>query len=154
MAALERRLAETGVQTIASSPYHPQTCGKDERSHQTLRKWLDKRPTPANLDQLHHLLEIYREMYNNGRHQGIGGQTPQQRYDAATKAAPDRPVRLAGVTQRPVTKHRRHRLSGCSIVISRRWARQTATLHWQGDRVSIMIGDTVVRTLTPDRSVR
>ncbi|MFI0471067.1 IS481 family transposase [Saccharopolyspora sp. 5N102] len=154
MVDLERRLAETGVHTIASSPYHPQTCGKDERSHQTLRKWLEKRSTPATLDELQHLLEEYREMYNTRRHQGIAGQTPQQRYDAAPKAAPSGPVQLAGVAHRPVTSTGVIAFSGCSIVIGRRWARQTATLHWQGDRVSIMINDTVVRTLTLDRSVR
>ncbi|SDZ58234.1 hypothetical protein SAMN05216215_11148, partial [Saccharopolyspora shandongensis] len=85
----------------------------------------------------------------------IGGQTPQQRYDAATKATPSGPVQQhAGVTQRPVTSTGVVAFSGCSIIIGRCWAAQTATVYWQGDRVSIMIGDTVVRTLTLDRSVR
>ncbi|MEV5543730.1 integrase core domain-containing protein [Saccharopolyspora shandongensis] len=154
MVDLERRLAEVGVHAIASSPYHPQTCGKDERSHQTLRKWIEKQPTPSTLDELQDLLVKYRDMYNNRRHQGIDGQTPQQRYDTATKAAPAGPVRLAGVTQRPVTSTGVVAFSGCSIVIGRRWAGQTATVYWQGDRVSILIADTAARTLTLDRSVR
>jgi len=44
--------------------------------------------------------------------------------------------------------------SGCSIVIGRRWAGQTAQIYWQGDRVMIMINDTVARQLALDRSVR
>ncbi|GAA4613134.1 IS481 family transposase [Saccharopolyspora hordei] len=155
MAELERRLAATGVQAIASTPYHPQTCGKDERSHQTLRRWLAKQPPPATLEQLQQLLEQYRAMYNNRRHQGIGGHTPQQRYHATPKATPTKAARPpAGTTQRPVTSTGVVAFSNCSIVIGRRWAGHTATLHWQGDRVSIMINDTVVRTLTLNRSVR
>jgi transposase InsO family protein len=46
MADLERRLAELGVTTIASTVYHPQTCGKNERVHQTLRTWLAQQPAP------------------------------------------------------------------------------------------------------------
>ena len=44
--------------------------------------------------------------------------------------------------------------SGCSIVLGRTWADRTATVYWQGDRVTVMIGDTVARQLTLDRSVR
>jgi hypothetical protein len=44
--------------------------------------------------------------------------------------------------------------SGCSIVLGRAWAGRTANVYWQGDRVTIMIGDTIARQLTLDRSVR
>jgi hypothetical protein len=44
--------------------------------------------------------------------------------------------------------------SGCSIVLGRAWAGRTATIYWQGDRVTAMIDDTVARQLTLDRSVR
>jgi len=42
-AAFETNLAALGCQSIASSPYHPQTCGKIERFWQTLKKWLRAR---------------------------------------------------------------------------------------------------------------
>ncbi|WP_433495686.1 DDE-type integrase/transposase/recombinase [Micromonospora sp. CA-248089] len=32
-------LIDHGARPINSSPYHPQTCGKVERHHQTLKKW-------------------------------------------------------------------------------------------------------------------
>ena len=38
--ALEVQLGQRGIRTSHSRPYHPQTCGKVERFHQTQKKWL------------------------------------------------------------------------------------------------------------------
>lgn len=155
MVELERHLAQLGVTTIAATPHHPQTCGKDERSHQTLQKWLAARPPAENLTALQQLLDEYRTIYNHRRHQSLGGLTPQQRYDARPKATPATgPRRPSGVTTRPVSATGVIAFSGCSIVLGRTWAGRTATIYWQGDRVTVMIGDTVARQLTLDRSVR
>lgn len=152
---LERHLAALGITTIASTPHHPQTCGKNERLHQTLQKWLAARPPADTLTDLQDLLEQYRTIYNNRRHQSLDGQTPQQRYDAHPKATPATgPRRPSGVTTRPVSTTGVIAFSGCSIVIGRAWSGRTATIYWQGDRVTVMIGDTVARQLTLDRSVR
>ena len=52
-----------GTRLIHSSPYHPQTCGKVERHHQTLKKWL-RRPTPPPppSTELQRLLDTYRRL--------------------------------------------------------------------------------------------
>jgi transposase InsO family protein len=155
MVELERHLAERAVTTIASSVYHPQTCGKNERAHQTLQKWLAARPPADNLTDLQHLLDQYRTIYNNRRHQSLNGQTPQQRYDARDKATPDTTTRRpSGTTTRPVSATGVIAFTGCSIILGRTWAHHTATVYWQGNRVTIMIGDTLTRQLTLDRSVR
>jgi transposase InsO family protein len=155
MVELERHLAGRGVTTIASSVYHPQTCGKNERAHQTLQKWLRAHPAPATLPELQQLLDDYRTIYNNRRHQGIQGQTPQQRYDAHAKAAPTcHPAAPSGLAQRPISSTGVIAFSGCSIILGRRWAGQTANVYWQGDRITIMINNTVARQLTLDRSIR
>ncbi|WP_435872797.1 DDE-type integrase/transposase/recombinase [Micromonospora matsumotoense] len=60
-------LLDHHVRPINSSPHHPQTCGKVERHHQTLKKWLNTQPTPATLTELQHLLNIYRHHYNTQR---------------------------------------------------------------------------------------
>ncbi|MEV4144056.1 IS481 family transposase [Amycolatopsis sp. NPDC049691] len=155
MVELERRLAELGVTSIAATPGHPQTCGKNERVHQTLQKWLAARPPADTLAELQDLLEEYRQIYNNRPHQSLDGQTPQQRYNARPKAVPvTGPRRPSGVTTRPVSATGVIAFGGCSIVLGRRWAHHSATVYWQGDRVTVMIGDTVARQLTLDKSVR
>ncbi|WP_329062035.1 integrase core domain-containing protein [Amycolatopsis sp. NBC_01480] len=154
-AELERHLAERGVAAIASSVYHPQTCGKNERSHQTLQKWLRARPTPTTVPEMQQLLDEYRTIYNHRRHQSLDGETPQQRYDATPKTAPSTAAhRPSGVTTRPVSTTGVIAFSGCSIVLGRARAGHTATVYWQGDRVTVMINNTVARHLTLDRSVR
>jgi transposase InsO family protein len=40
---LENELRRLGVTQINSTPNHPTTCGKVERFHQTLKKWLTRR---------------------------------------------------------------------------------------------------------------
>jgi transposase InsO family protein len=157
LADLERRAAAEGVTTIATAPYHPQTNGKNERAHATLRKWPAKKPVPETLTELQELLEDYRRMYNHRRHQGIGGQTPHQRYHDKPKAVPTgRPTEPAGVVDRPVSATGVVAFCGCSIVLphGRRWAGRTARIHWQDRRVAIMIGDTLVRQLTLDPTIR
>ena len=42
--ALEIFLGELGIKYSRSRPYHPQTCGKVERFHQTLKKHLGPNP--------------------------------------------------------------------------------------------------------------
>lgn len=155
MAELERHLAEHGVTAIASSVYHPQTCGKNERVHQTLQKWLAARPPAENLEALQQLLDEYRQAYNNRRHQSLEGQTPQQRYETRPKATPDTGRKApSGTTQRTVSETGVITFSGCSIGLGRRWAGKTATVIWQGDRVVVMIDDEFARQLILNRSVR
>ena len=45
--ALEAELAGAGIEFKHSRPYHPQTCGKVERFHQTMKKYLEQRDDSA-----------------------------------------------------------------------------------------------------------
>ena len=42
---VESELLARGIVHHHSRPYHPQTCGKVERFHQTLKAYLEKQPT-------------------------------------------------------------------------------------------------------------
>ena len=94
--ALERELVERGVRLRHSRPYHPQTCGKVERFHQTLKKWLERQPQARTIAELQEQLDVFREYYNNFRpHRALGRKTPQSAFTARPKAVPhDGPLAL------------------------------------------------------------
>jgi transposase InsO family protein len=155
MVDMERRLAALGITTIVSSIGHPQTCGKNERAHLTLQQWLAARPVPATLTELQTLLDDYRHGYNHRRHQALDGDTPHQRFHRTDRARPVGPApRVAGQATRTVSATGVIRVSGTSIGLGRRHAGATAEVFWQGDRITVLIDDTVAASLTLDRSVR
>lgn len=86
---LESELERLGVAFKNSRPYHPQTCGKVERLHQTLKRYLAKQTPPATIPELQAQLDTFAHYYNNIRpHRALGGQTPLQAYSARIKARP------------------------------------------------------------------
>lgn len=81
-----RTLHEHGVRPITSSPYHPQTCGKVERHHQTFKKWLATQPPPQTIQDLQLLIDGgYRGYYNTQRrHSALARRcTPQHAWQTA-----------------------------------------------------------------------
>jgi transposase InsO family protein len=87
--ALEVTLHARGISFRHSRPYHPQTCGKVERFHQTLKKWLDRQPRARTLQQLQRQLDTFRAYYNDTRpHRALGRRTPTTAYQQRPKAVP------------------------------------------------------------------
>jgi transposase InsO family protein len=86
VSAFVQTLLDHGVRPVNSSPYHPQTCGKVERHHQNLKKWLNTRPTPKTITDLQTLLDDYRDYYNTRRrHSALPGRiTPEQAWQQAS----------------------------------------------------------------------
>jgi len=85
----EHLLAQTGITQKNGHPYHPQTQGKIERFHQTLKLWLGKQPPAATLSDLQNQLDQFQRIYNDTRpHRALNRQTPRQAYDATIKATP------------------------------------------------------------------
>jgi transposase InsO family protein len=86
----ERLLAAMGITQKNGHPGHPQTQGKIERFHQTLKRWLAARPRPATLAELQTLLDTFRDLYNTQRaHRAHPGHTtPAYAYQARPKAHP------------------------------------------------------------------
>ena len=90
--ALEIELDLLGVRLHHSRPYHPQTCGKVERFHQTQKKWLAAQPFPPTIADLQRQLDRFRRYYNTVRpHRALARHTPQQAFDARPKARPAKP---------------------------------------------------------------
>jgi transposase InsO family protein len=85
----ETLLDTLGVVQKNSKPNHPTTCGKVERFHQTLKRWLTAHPAAGNLTELQTLLEAFVEDYNHRRpHRALDGATPAAAYQARPKAGP------------------------------------------------------------------
>jgi transposase InsO family protein len=89
--ALEREAAALGIGLVHSRPYHPTTCGKVERLHQTLKKWLAKQPPPTTVTELQTQIDAFSDYYNNQRpHRGVNRQTPAAAWNARPRATPTR----------------------------------------------------------------
>lgn len=87
--AFEYVLTIVGTTQKNGHPYHPQTQGKIERFHQTLKLWLTSYPAPATIPKLQTQLDTFRTEYNEHRpHRALGRATPGEAYRATPKAQP------------------------------------------------------------------
>jgi transposase InsO family protein len=87
--AFEQELFALGIGIKHSRPYHPQTCGKVERFHQTLKKHLAAQKGIETKKQLQRCLERFGTYYNDVRpHREIARRTPASVYAAREKAVP------------------------------------------------------------------
>jgi transposase InsO family protein len=154
--AFETSLLALGVLQIASSVGHPQTCGKNERSHRTAQQWLEARPPAATLEELQALLDQYRTGYNNRRHQGLNGLTPQQKFDLAEKTGPaGQPLTAPPIVSNPTVSPRGAiGVDNTEIGLGRRYAGTTVTVFRTGNTVAVFHGDHLIRDLTIDRTRR
>jgi hypothetical protein len=143
--AFAREAGALGSRVIRSSPYHPQTCGKVERHHQTLKNWLARQPAqPATLSELQAALDAYRDYYNSHRHHTAAGTTPRRAWDAA--ASLGGPGRLpaqddATVHKRTVRPNGVVRLSNQQFGLGTPWAGTTVTIIRDHGHVTVYAPD-------------
>jgi transposase InsO family protein len=83
----EYLLASLGIAQKNGHPNHPQTQGKIERFHQTLKRWLAAQPSAATLVELQAQLDRFAKIYNDLRpHRALNRATPAAAYAATPKA--------------------------------------------------------------------
>jgi len=148
--AIEIELARLGIRLHHSAPYHPQTCGKVERFHQTLKKRLRHQEPATTLGGLQDQLDWFRHYYNTQRpHRAIGRRTPEQAFQARPRAGP------AGESPVIPTHYRvrTDRVDKAGLVT----LRYNSRLHHiglgrrhAGTRVLLLIADLDIRILTED----
>jgi transposase InsO family protein/transposase-like protein len=163
--AFEANLAALGCQSIASTPYHPQTCGKIERFWQTLKKWLRARETVhgpyRTLAALNADLAAFAEHYNTRRpHRALGGRTPATAFDATVKARPvDRPLPCKAQLYRcRVSTGGSISVSGppgavraqLRVHLGGRYKQLPVTVLQDGIRVAVFTGNELIRALDLD----
>ncbi|MEZ0358503.1 IS481 family transposase [Mycobacterium sp. SA01] len=86
----EVELHHLGIRHINSTPNHPTTCGKVERFHQTLKRWLTGQPRATTLAGLQAQLDTFIDEYNHRRpHRSLPHKaTPHTAYTSRPKAQP------------------------------------------------------------------
>lgn len=88
--AFEVELAALGVTHKHAAPYHPQTCGKVERFHQTQKKFLTAQHRAPTLKALQADIDRFVAHYNHHRpHRAIDRRTPADAYTSRLKAHPN-----------------------------------------------------------------
>ncbi len=148
---LESELERLGIVAKHSTPYHPQTCGKVERFHQTQKKFLDKQAPATTLAVLQAQLDAFRAYYNQHRpHRALNGDTPLHAFHARIKAKPN--------VAEPLAHYRvRHdRVDKTGVVTLRYLSR----LHhigigadYRGQAVHLLVANKNVRVIREDGSL-
>jgi len=155
VAPLQAWVSELGIEPITGRPGRPTTQGKNERLHQTLKKYLQACRPISSYVELDQALADFADHYNQRRpHQALGGATPAQAYGATSKAEPPtRPKlppprhqakrRFKGqyevdgsiIVPRQVTSSGAIRVAGCRIY---------AGNHLAGQTLQIALTDTTI----------
>jgi transposase InsO family protein len=146
--ALERELTALGIGLSHCRPYHPQTCGKVERLHQTLKKWLARQDPCITTGALQAQLDRFTACYNTERpHRAAGRRTPEMAWNARPKAMPVR----QGIRVSEHFRVRRDRVDTDGKLT----LRHNSRLHhigigrrWSGTQVLILARDLNIRIIT------
>jgi transposase InsO family protein len=143
--ALQVTLGELAITYISSRPYHPQTCGKVERFHQTLKKHLRALPTAHSIAELQTQLDEFSTYYNTIRpHRAVDRRTPLQAFDARPKAFP------TGHLIPPHYRVRHDTIDAAGVITIRYNSRLHhigLSKHRTGTKVTVLIDDLNIRVL-------
>jgi transposase InsO family protein len=84
-------LLKLGVGVLHSRPYHPQSRGKNERFHRTLKDEVFALRRFRDLAEVQHIFDQWRDVYNFERpHEALDQEVPATRYRASPRSMPDR----------------------------------------------------------------
>jgi transposase InsO family protein len=148
--AMESELFHLGIDYKHSRPYHPQTCGKVERFHQTQKKFLRKQPRAKTIEQLQGQVDRFVAYYNEIRpHRAKGRKTPKSAFDSRGKA---RPTAREGVFTREL-RVRHDRIDAHGVVT----IRYKSQLHHigmgralKGTRIILLVAGRHIRIITAE----
>jgi hypothetical protein len=155
----QANLAALGVGLRHSRPYHPQTCGKVERFHQTLKRWLSAHDPAPTIAELQTVCDAFIAHYNHHRrHRAIGRRIPVDVWHTTAKSGPaTQPLELP-------TNNAHHSIHHARVANGTTWAagyritigaahNGAATLTViTGDRAHVFIDGRLIRALTLDRT--
>lgn len=146
----ETELATLGIVSKHGKPYHPQTQGKIERFHKTLKRWLGKQRRATTIADLQAQIDWFVRYYNETRpHSARGMVPPKEAWDALDKAAPD-PDRY-GIDRHTRVRHDKVDKTGVFTL------RHGTKLHHigvgrahKGRRIIVLVADLDIRVLSTE----
>ncbi len=147
---MQTELLALGIDYRHSRPYHPQTCGKVERLHQTMKAFLARQPGAESITDLQAQVDRFVAYYNEIRpHRARERLTPRAAFSARDRARPSGPPIHIGAGVRV----RRDRIDKNGKVTLRHRTR----LHHigvghahKGKRVILLVDGLDVRVLSSD----
>ena len=159
---MQTELLALGIDYRHSRPYHPQTCGKVERFHQTMKAFLSKQDPAQEIAVLQAQVDRFVAYYNEVRpHRAVGRRPPIVAFEARDKARPSGPKIVVGAGVRVrrdridkhgrVTLRHRTKLHHLGIGARHRGKRVILLVHGLDVRVVSLDGE-LLRHLTLDPS--
>jgi transposase InsO family protein len=157
----ETTLAVAGIKVIHSRPYHPETCGKIERFHGSLKRSLRAAGPARDITELQAQLDAYAQRYNHDRHHAAAGEmTLAERHAATSPATPSAdPINLVRPARVTITAAAVG--ADGTMTIAGRWRTSIGTEHAgrrltvlrYGNHAAVIDANTVIANLTldPDR---
>jgi len=147
---MQTELLALGIEYRHSRPYHPQTCGKVERFHQTMKAFLARQPPVGSIAELQAQVDRFVTYYNEVRpHRARERRPPRVAFEARDKARPSGPMIRVGAGVRV----RRDRIDNNGKVTLRHRTR----LHHigvghahKGKRVILLVDGLNVRVVSQD----
>jgi len=148
---LETELERLGIVAKHSTPNHPQTCGKVERFHQTLKRYLARQAPAGSLAILQLQLDAYRRYYNAERpHRALQSSTPLQAFRSRVKA---RPAADRALTHFRVRQDRVSKAGNVTVRYRSRLRHIGLGRAHAGEPVKLLIADAHVRVVLEDGSL-
>ena len=150
---MESELLRLGIAYKHSRPYHPQTCGKVERYHQTMKKYLSKHRTPRSVAELQGHIDRFVTYYNEVRpHRSIGRRPPAEVFAARSKAAPSG-TKLSPPPHCRVRQDKIDRFGVVTLRYRSRLYHVGVGRKRKGTRVLVLVAERDVRVLTLEGEV-
>jgi transposase InsO family protein len=155
----ERRVRSLGIILINSGRYHPETLGKLERFHKTMKEWFADEGPPLDLAHLQQLLDRFRPTTTRtGRtrqsrmpplRSATGLLRPEPSSSRRSRSRYPRGVIIRTVWRNGVVTYNRR-----NIGLGRRWAGLKVRIVPAGELIHVYYGKILVRSLACDPARR